>query len=197
MRYMISCLAGIAVSLSLFLMMTYLIDKHDAQVTPPSPTDTYVYVPFDEPELITENPSEVKPPPPINQQPNFETPIIPVAPMKPVDMPAPPTRVRVGIGDIPGTRPAPPVLEDISPPDLTVLVGSKVKYPEAAERRSLEGFVIVENVVDKYGKVVDVRVIESSHSLFEKAAREAVFKWKYSNSELTKRVDRKRIAFRL
>ena len=196
MRYILSCIAGIGVSLTLFLMMTYLIDKHDARPESP-PRVIPEFVVYEEPKQATTNDQIVEPPRVVNQQPTFITQKFPIPTLDPIDMPTPPKHVQIGTGDIPVTKPGPPVLGKIAPPDLTVLVGSMVKYPKVAERRNLEGFVVVENEVDKYGKVVDVRVIESSHSVFEKAARDAVFKWKYSNSELTKRVDRKRIAFKL
>ena len=195
MRYILSCVAGIAVSLALFLMMTYLIDKHEK--LPELPPQVFPeFAAYEKPEPQPIDTPPIKPPPVIEQQPTFEPPVYPNPTVDPIDLPIPPT-VRLASTDIPITSPRPPELGDIPPPDMTVLVGSTVKYPDAATRRNLEGFVVVENIVDKYGKVIDVRVIESSHYVFEKAAREAVLKWKYSHSVLNKRVDKKRIAFKL
>lgn len=52
-------------------------------------------------------------------------------------------------------------------------------YPRRAQSRGLEGYVIVEFTVTKAGTVKDVRVVESSSSLFESAAVKAAEKFKY------------------
>ena len=196
MRYILSCIAGITVSLALFLMMTYLIDKHEIPPDPPKVDALLTFAVYEKPEPVIQDQEEFKPPP-INPPPTAPRQIFIIEPLDAVDLPMPPRPVQLTGSDIPAAQPQPPVLDDIPPPDMTVLVGSRVEYPAVAERRNLEGFVLVENTVDKYGKVIDVRVIESSHYVFEKAAREAVLKWKYSQSELNKRFDKKRIAFNL
>lgn len=52
-------------------------------------------------------------------------------------------------------------------------------YPARALSRGLEGYVIVEFTVTRTGTVRDVIVIESTSSLFERAASEAALKFKY------------------
>ena len=52
-------------------------------------------------------------------------------------------------------------------------------YPSRALSRGLEGYVIVEFTVTQAGAVKDVTVVESTSSLFERAAVEAAFKFKY------------------
>ena len=52
-------------------------------------------------------------------------------------------------------------------------------YPSRALSRGLEGFVIVEFTVTQTGSVKDVFVVESTSSLFERAAVEAASKFKY------------------
>jgi len=194
MRYIISCVAGVAVSLALFLMMTYLIDKHEVLIDPPKVTphfQTYV-----EPEPEPADTSPVEPPPKLILQPTFEPPQYPNPTVSPIKL-TPPSLVQIAGTDIPTISPQPAVINTMEKPDVTVLVGSKLKYPEIALRRNLEGHVLVENTIDKTGRVIDVKIIESSNFIFEKAARNSVFKWKYTNSELNTRVDRKRIAFKL
>ena len=195
MRYILSCVAGIAVSLALFLMMTYLIDKHEIPPEPPPPVFPE-FAAYEKPDPVIQEAEEFKPPP-IDLPPTSPRQIFTIEPLVVVNLPTPLTTIQMTSSDIPAANPQPPELGDITPPDMTVLVGSRVEYPAVAERRNLEGFVLVENTVDKYGKVIDVRVIESSHYVFEKAAKEAVLKWKYSQSALNKRVDKKRIAFNL
>ena len=52
-------------------------------------------------------------------------------------------------------------------------------YPSRALSRGLEGYVIVEFTVTQAGAVKDVFVVESTSSLFERAAVEAAYKFKY------------------
>lgn len=52
-------------------------------------------------------------------------------------------------------------------------------YPARALTRGLEGYVIVEFTVTRTGTVRDVLVVESTSSLFERAATEAALKFKY------------------
>lgn len=52
-------------------------------------------------------------------------------------------------------------------------------YPSRALSRGLEGYVIVEYTVTETGSVRDPMVVESSSSLFERAAVESALKYKY------------------
>jgi periplasmic protein TonB len=52
-------------------------------------------------------------------------------------------------------------------------------YPARAASRGLEGYVIVEFTVTRTGTVKDVTVVESSNSIFERAAVDAAYKFKY------------------
>lgn len=52
-------------------------------------------------------------------------------------------------------------------------------YPSRALSRGLEGYVIVEFTVTQTGATKDVFVVESTSSLFERAAVEAAYKFKY------------------
>jgi len=52
-------------------------------------------------------------------------------------------------------------------------------YPSRAQSRGLEGYVIVEYTVTRTGTTKDAVVVESSSSLFERAAVESALKYKY------------------
>ena len=52
-------------------------------------------------------------------------------------------------------------------------------YPSGALAQGLEGYVVVQFTVARSGAVKDVVVIESTHTLFESAAIEATYKFKY------------------
>jgi protein TonB len=52
-------------------------------------------------------------------------------------------------------------------------------YLQRAVIRELEGSVIVEFTITKHGTVADIRVIESTHAMFEQAAVAAISKSRY------------------
>ena len=53
------------------------------------------------------------------------------------------------------------------------------QYPRRAAERGLEGFVLLEFVVTRQGTVRDPVVIESSSSIFDRAAMDAVMRFRY------------------
>jgi protein TonB len=52
-------------------------------------------------------------------------------------------------------------------------------YPHAAKQAGLRGEVVVEYIVDEYGRVVDPRIVSSSDRVFEDATLKAVAKWQF------------------
>lgn len=59
------------------------------------------------------------------------------------------------------------------------LVRVEPLYPPQAARRGLEGWVQLQFTITTAGSVADVAVVKSSNPVFERAAVEAVRKWKY------------------
>ena len=56
------------------------------------------------------------------------------------------------------------------------------EYPRGAERRKIEGYVVLQYTITGDGKVQDVAVVEASpEGIFEDAATKAVTKWKFDN----------------
>jgi periplasmic protein TonB len=94
--------------------------------------------------------SELPPPPP---------------PPPPPPLPPPVARAPLRIG---GELKAPALVERVEP-----------EYPPIAARAQVQGVVILEAVVDRHGRVEDVRVLRSI-PLLDKAAITAVRQWRYS-----------------
>ncbi len=75
-------------------------------------------------------------------------------------------------------------------PDVTlpvVLLSPDPVYPEAARRAHLEGRVILEAVIGVDGAVRDVRVLRSANPLLDKAAMDAVLRWRYQPARVGSR----------
>jgi protein TonB len=88
---------------------------------------------------------------------------VPPAPPPPPPEPAPAAPVRVG-----GAIGQPALLTRVAP-----------VYPPLAVQAQVEGVVVLEAVVDREGRVEDVRVLRSI-SLLDKAAMDAVRQWRYA-----------------
>jgi len=67
---------------------------------------------------------------------------------------------------------------DIQEPERIVYVAPE--YPELARRARMEGFVILQAVIDKQGNVKDVEVLRGLGLGLDVAAQDAVKQWKYT-----------------
>jgi len=67
------------------------------------------------------------------------------------------------------------------------------QYPRAAERRSLEGHVLVRYNVGPEGEVLDVEVVEATPAgVFERAVLRALEAWRYAASgEVSEGIERR------
>jgi TonB family C-terminal domain len=101
-----------------------------------------------------------------------------------------PWGVKEGVGDGPPTTSTASV-----EPDAPLLVIGDVKapvvihrvtppYPRTAITIRLNGYAIVECVIDKTGHVRDARVVRSSSPLFDQAAVDAVLQWQFAPGSL-------------
>jgi periplasmic protein TonB len=97
---------------------------------------------------------------------------------------APHERSGVGVEIGTGAPTAPPSSFDMrrssyADGDLLSLVKVTPNYPPRAAARGIEGYVMVEFTVTRQGFVEDVDVVESSNGLFDRAAVDAAYKFKY------------------
>ncbi len=60
-------------------------------------------------------------------------------------------------------------------------IGSKLKYPEQARRMGIEGKVYVEFVVQKSGKVTDIKVLKGIGAGCDEAAKAVMSEMEYWN----------------
>ena len=60
-------------------------------------------------------------------------------------------------------------------------------YPEAARKARLQGVVILEAIITKEGHVDSVRILRGLNPLLDKAAMDAVSKWRYKAATFNNR----------
>ncbi|MDH3860541.1 MAG: energy transducer TonB [Gammaproteobacteria bacterium] len=173
-RYVISIVVGSVVTISLLFVMQLLIVTGKQALTDPRERHKLEFV-------------RVK----RNENLNVED-IVPEKPPKPPETPpeTPPQDMDNINPDAPTINVAPPTVSantDIGGPggmniaegDYLPIVRVAPVYPARALSRGLEGFVDLSFTVTTAGTVKDPIVLQSTSSLFERAAVRAVLKFKY------------------
>jgi len=173
-RYVISIVIGTVVTMSLLFIMQLLIVTGKQALTDPRERHKLEFVRVKRNEnLNTQDLTPEKPPKPPETPP--ETPpqeMDNVNPDAPTISVAPPTvAADTNIGGPGGMN--------IAEGDYLPIVRVAPVYPARALSRGLEGFVDMQFTVTTAGTVKDPIVLQSTSSLFERAAMRAVLKFKY------------------
>jgi protein TonB len=173
-RYAFSIVIGTVVTLSLLFIMQLLIVTGKQALTDPRERHKLEFVRVKKNEnLNTQDLTPEKPPKPPETPP--ETPpqdmdnIDPDAPT--IDVGRPEISANTDIGGPGGMN--------IAEGDYLPIVRVAPIYPSRALSRGLEGFVDMSFTVTATGTVKDPIVLQSTSSLFERAATRAVLKFKY------------------
>ena len=173
-RYVISIVTGVAVTLSLLFVMQLLIATGKGALTTPRERAKLDFVRVKRNENVnTQDLTPEKPPKPPETPP--ETPpqdmdnIDPDAPT--IDIARPTIDTNTDVGGPGGMN--------IAEGDYLPIVRVAPVYPSRAQSRGLEGFVDMSFTVTSTGTVKDPIVLQSTSSLFERAATRAVLKFKY------------------
>ena len=173
-RYAFSILIGMVVTLSLLFVMQLLIASGKQALTDPRERHKLEFVRVKRNEnLNTADFTPEKPPKPPETPP--ETPpqdfdnIDPNAPT--INIRPPQVSADTNIGGPGGMN--------IAEGDYLPIVRVAPVYPTRALTRELDGFVVMSFTVTAAGTVKDPIVLQSTSSLFERAATRAVLKFKY------------------
>ena len=173
-RYAFSIVIGTVVTMSLLFIMQLLIVSGKQALTDPRERHKLEFVRIkknenlnlydiipDKPPKPPETPPETPPQDMDNIDPNAPT----------IDIPRPTITANTDIGG-PGSM-------NIAEGDYLPIVRVAPVYPSRALSRGLEGFVDMSFTVTATGTVKDPIVLQSTSSLFERAATRAVLKFKY------------------
>jgi len=168
-RYLKAAPLGIAVTFALLYAMQALIEQSAGPALTTVKRFDGIFISKVTEDYVKEiepKPEPIDPPEPIPTAPAQE---------RSADGPA---RPYVGV-------PAQPIVDGpatINPHQNGIFVNTlKVspRYPVAAAKKGLEGWVIVRFDVSELGLVENITVVESSSSLFNKAATDAVARFRY------------------
>lgn len=173
-RYAYSIVIGVIVTLSLLFIMQLLIASGKSALTKPRARANLEFVRIKKNEnLNTADLQPEKPPkppkaPPITPPQDLDK-IDPDTPT--ISIPAPTIVADTSIGGPGGMN--------IAEGDYLPIVRVAPVYPARALSRGLEGFVDLSFTVTAAGTVADVFILQSTSTLFERAATRAVLKFKY------------------
>ena len=170
-RFLTAAAAGIVMTTFLIFVMNYLIEVSEAVESTPRPRMT-----LELGRQVEERDVIVEKLPPVMPDPPAPTPPL-VAPTEPIDG----TEV-IGIRPAPPGPPreiqVPPVLGTANNALINIIAVAPT-YPLIASQRGLEGHVIVVFDVTEMGTVSNVAIVESSSSVFNKAAIDAAYRFRY------------------
>lgn len=173
-RYVFAIIVGSAVTLSLLFVMQLLIASGQDALSKPRDRHTLEFVRVKRNERVnTEDLTPEKPPKPPEVPPEMPPQdmdsIDPNAPT--INVPPPSVANNVDIGGPGGMN--------IAEGDYLPIVRVAPIYPSRALSRGIEGYVDLSFTVTPAGTVIDPIVIQSTSSLFDRAATQAVLKFKY------------------
>ncbi len=173
-RFGIAILSGAVVTSALLFLMTFLIESGESPLTEVRERQLLDFVRVRQEEVV--NREERKP----EKPPKPETP--------PPDVPPPPSDdINPDVGAVSVRAPTINTSAQIAGPgelsysdgEYLPIVRVAPVYPNRALSRGLEGYVDLMFTVTEAGTVKDPVVTYSTSSLFERAAKNAVLKFKY------------------
>jgi len=169
----ITVLAGIT-TFGLFAFMAFLISSDKVNLTTP-----LGHVPIDIVQLPDETPAQPKVKPVL--QPPVPPPPMPITTLAPeINDQGPTLAYNPPEISISGNNGNIFTLGSKADTEARPLIRVNPKYPITAARDGIEGWVVLAFDINTIGEVVNISIIESQPKrIFDKAARQALKKWKY------------------
>lgn len=176
-RVLVSILLGAAVTFALFVLMAFLISGGETRNEPPeAPTTIDIVQTQADQDVDTRRRTPPPPPEPPEQPP--ETP--PQEPDSSDDSVGYNFDFGVDLGDT-GVGLSGPDTGMGRDGDAQPLVRVEPRYPAAAARDGIEGYVVLRFTINETGGVEDIEIIEAQpRRIFDREARQALTRWRYA-----------------
>lgn len=174
-RFIVSILLGAAATFLLFAFMAFLISGGDGRNAPPPPS-AVIEIVTNPPESDVDQRRRTPPPPPPPPAQPPETP-----PNEPDNADNEGMNLDLGFDvDVGGTETGFDAGGMMTDGEATPIVRINPRYPPAAARDGINGWVLLRFTIDETGGVTDVEVIDSEpRRVFDQEARRALLRWKY------------------
>lgn len=172
-RVSIATVLGAVVAAGLLGLMQVLINTGKQALTDEKRSQIVDFVRIPKAETLeTKKPKPKKPP-----EPETPPPDIPETPQDQLDPSA--SNINVSAVAVDASIDIGGIGFEQSDGEYLPIVKVAPVYPRRAQERGIEGYVILEFTVTKLGTVVNPSVVETTSSLFNKAAMNAALKFKY------------------
>jgi protein TonB len=171
-RFGIAIGLGTAVTFGLLFLMQYMIATGRGALTDDSDVQIVDFVRVEREQIIETKKDKPEKPPEPEKQPDMPSPenLDSFNSSLAVSMSAPSMSMGADVGGL-GFG--------VSDGEYLPIVKVAPVYPSRAAQRGLEGYVICEYTVTRTGTTRDISVVESSSSLFDRAATDSCAKYKY------------------
>ncbi|MEO0575638.1 MAG: TonB family protein [Pseudomonadota bacterium] len=174
MRYVVGVVSGALITTFLLFLMNFLIESGESAASDPRTRQMLDFVRVKQQEVV--NREEQKPEKP--QKPDTPPPDVPPPPSDDINPDVGTIGVRAPTVNT-STQIAGPGSLSYADGEYLPIVRVAPVYPNRALSRGLEGYVDLSFTVTTTGAVKDPIVTFSTSSLFERAAKNAVLKFKY------------------
>lgn len=177
-RAIVSILLGAVITFALFVFMAFLISGGDQRAEAPEPP-TRIDIVSEPPEQDVDTRRRTPPPQPEPPQVPPQTPQNePSASDDSISFNMDMGGVDLGGTDTGLTGPGAGIGRD---GDAQPIVRIEPRYPPAAARDGIEGWVRLSFTIDETGGVTDVQVIDAQpRRIFDQEARRALMRWRYA-----------------
>lgn len=171
-RYAIAIGLGTSVTFGLLFLMQYMIATGKTVVSDEDAVRFTDFVRVEREQLVETKQDKPEKPPEPEQQPDMPSPdsLDSFESSIGVSMNSPTMSVNANVGGL-GFG--------VSDGEYLPIVKVAPVYPSRAASRGLEGYVIVEYTVTRQGTTTDIVVVETTSSLFDRAAVDSAAKYKY------------------
>jgi len=171
-RFVVAIGLGTSITFGLLFLMQYMIATGRGALTDDSEVRIVDFVRVEREQVIETKKDKPDKPPEPEQQPDMPSPenLDSFSSSLAVSVAQPNMSVGVNVGGL-GFG--------VSDGEYLPIVKVAPVYPARAAQRGLEGYVIVEYTVTRQGTTRDISVVESTSSLFDRAAIESAAKYKY------------------
>ena len=177
-RVLVSILLGAAVTFALFVLMAFLISGGEQRNEPPESPTTIDIVQTQAEQDVDARRRTPPPPPPPPEQPPQSPPQEPQASDDSVSFNLDLGDVNLGGADTGLSGPGTGMARD---GDAQPLVRVEPRYPAAAVRDGIEGWVRLRFTINEIGGVEDIEIIEAEpRRVFDREARQALRRWRYA-----------------
>lgn len=177
-RVLVSLLLGAAVTFALFVLMAFLISGGEQRHEPPEAPASIDIVQTQAEKDVDARRRTPPPPPPPQDTPPEAPPQEPQASDDAVTFNLDLGGVDLGGSDTGLSGPGAAMSRD---GDAQPLVRVEPRYPAAAARDGIEGWVRLRFTITETGEVDDIEIIEAEpRRVFDREARQALRRWRYA-----------------